>query len=179
MSDAEKHPDPEERRQLRPYRRGVGGIFTIVLVVCSILVLRGIIRHLDRLPSVDALYKTPNVDVRALRACAEDLDKLEAKVRSHAGKAFSDLPEDDAPVPSWQALGGELEHERLTIVARCRLHEPSEDAVVKDLEEAANHIEVLIRSYALLYARHATDGVPESREARRVLKRARSALKSR
>jgi hypothetical protein len=179
MTEVEKIPDAEERRQLRPYRRIVGLIFALVLVVAAVLVLRGIVRHLDRLPSVDALYKTPDVDVRALRACAEDLEKLEAKVRLIAGRAFSELLVEDLPVPEWQSFGGELELERLSIVARCRLHEPREDAVVNDLEEAANHLEALIRSYALLYARHADDGARESREVRRILKRATNALRTR
>lgn len=175
MSD----PQAEERRQLRPYRRVVGLIFVIVLLFGAVVTLRGIIRHLDRLPSVDALYKTPDVDVRALRACAEDLEKLEARARTTCGRAFAELPPLEGPLPEWQTFGAPLELELLTIVARCRLHEPSEDAVVKDLESAAIHLEAMLRSYALLYARHVDDGARESRESRELLKRATDALKTR
>lgn len=179
MSQAEKLPDAEERRQLRPYRRVVGLIFVALLVFGAVVTLRGIIRHLDRLPSVDALYKTPTVDVRALRACAEDLEKLEARVRVVAGRAFSEPPPEEGPAPEWQTVTSELELERLSIVARCRLSEPSDDPAVKDLEDAATHVESLMRSYALQYGRHVEDGVHESRETRRALKRALNALKSR
>lgn len=179
MVEAEKQRDAEERKALRPYRLLVGLIFGLAIAVVGGFVLRGIIRRLDRLPSVDALFKPQVVDVRALRACSEDLDKLEGRVRVLAGRAFSELPaEGQAPV-DWQTLSAELELERVSIVARCRLHEPSADPVVKDLEDAANHVEALLRSYALLYGRHEDDGLLHSIDAKRALQRANTALKSR
>jgi hypothetical protein len=179
MPEAEKQREAEERKQLRPYRRLVGLIFALAIAVVAVFVLRGIIRRLDRLPSVDALLKPTVVDVRALRACAEDLDKLEVRIRALAGRAFSELPPEGQRAADWQALSADVELERISIVARCRLHEPNEDPVVKDLEEAANHLEALMRSYGLLYGRHEDDGLLHSTDAKRALQRAGTALKSR
>lgn len=176
---AEGQQEAEEKKQLRPYRWLVGVIFGLAIAVVAVFVLRGIIRRLDRLPSVDALFKPNVVDVRAMRACSEDLDKLEARVRLLAGRAFSELPPEGQKIPDWQVLSADVELERLSIVARCRLHEPSSDPVVKDLEDAANHLEALMRSYALLYGRHEDDGVTHSIDAKRALQRANTALKSR
>jgi hypothetical protein len=178
MTEVEKQ-EIEERRQLRPYRRLVALIFTVALIVASVFVLRGIIRHLDRLPSVDAIHQPASVDLRALKACADDLEKLEARVRVLAGKAFAAVPVEGEKAAEWQALAAGLELERVTIVARCRLHEPSSDVVVKDLETAANAIENLLRSYALIYGRHVEDGISQSVDARRALGRAMTALRAR
>lgn len=170
-------PEQEaERRELRPYRRLVGGIFTVALAAMCAFILRGIIRTLDRMPSVENLVQPGAVDTRALRACAEDLDKLEARTRKEAGKAFaSDGDEADA----WEPIARALELERLQILARCHLHQASDDPVVHDLATAASGIEGQLRSYSLLYARHRGDGAPLSRETRSALERASAALRSR
>lgn len=181
--------EAEERHQLRPYRRLVMAIFSIVLVLICVLILRGIVRHLDRLPSVAAIAKPKVVDLRALRACAEDLERLEGRVRSAAGLVFAALPPDPRAAAAgagpnvspmtWDELARPLEVERIGIVARCRLNEPSEDVAVRDLEHAAGQIEELMRSYALLYARHLEGGLPHALDARSTLERAASALKAR
>jgi hypothetical protein len=184
MAEGEETPpseaaETEERKQLRPYRRLVGVIFTVAVVVAAVVILRGIIRHLDRMPSVDALSKPARVEVRALRACAEDLGKLEAIVRQNAGLLFSQVPaEDQAPV-DWEQISRPLEIERLGIVARCRLNEPSSDPAVGELEKASNEIDALIRAYALLYSRHLESALPHAIEARAALKRAGAALSAR
>lgn len=165
-----------EARANRPYRRLVGVVFAVAVVALCSVVLRGVVRALDRLPSAATLDRPAEVDVRALRACAEDLDKLEAKIRQAAGRAFAAAP--DAP-DEWHAAQDALELERITLVARCRLDEPSEDPVVHDLERAAEGLESLLRRYNLLYARHKDDGRARSREAREALERATHALRTR
>jgi hypothetical protein len=178
-SRGDEADETEEKRQLRPYRRLVGIIFTVAVVIASVVILRGIIRHLDRMPTVDALSKPAVVDVRALRACAEDLGKLEVSVRQSAGALISQVPLDEKPAGDWESLSRQLEIDRLGIVARCRLNEPSDDAVVSDLETASSELDALIRAYALLYSRHVGSGLPHAIEARAALKRANAAISAR
>ncbi|MCK6550941.1 hypothetical protein L6R52_34205 [Myxococcota bacterium] len=177
--DHRAEAEAEERKQLRPYRRLVGAIFAIAVVVACVLVFRGIIRHLDRLPSLEGLDKPKVVDVRALRACAEDLDRLELRIRTLAGQAFAELPVEGAAQSPWDVHAKQLELERLSIVARCRLNEPTTDGAVADLEKAVGELEELLRSYSLLYARHKESGIPSSKEAREALRRALAALAAR
>jgi hypothetical protein len=164
-----------EEEQNRPYRRFVRIVFALAITLLCGLVLRGIVRHLDRLPSANAIERPATVDVRALRACAEDFDKLIGATRRAAGRAFAEPQGKDG----WRGVAHELEVERLSIVARCRLDESSDDPVVHDLGRAAEGIEGLLRSYSLLYARHFEDGEKAAGEAREALDRATSALKTR
>lgn len=167
-----------ERRANRPYRRVVGLLFAALLLVVAFGVLRGVIQRLDRLPSVESFTPPDRVDDRALRACAEDLDRLEARIRTTAGRSFARDPR--APeTPDWQEESEQLETERLRIVARCRLHESGTDAVVTDLTTAADQLETMLRSYNLLFDRHAADGEKASMEVRAALERALAALRSR
>lgn len=172
-------PRSEEEREAvanRPYRRLVGGVFAILVVVLCGGLIRGVVRAIDRLPSAATLERPAVVDVRALRACAEDLDKLEVKIRQSAAKAFGEAP---APDDGWNAARDAHELERITIVARCRLDEPTEDAAIHDLERAAEGLESLLRAYNLLHARHVDDGLRHSAATRQALERATHALKSR
>lgn len=179
MSEATPSARDEERRSLRPYRRFVQLLFTLAIMGLCAVILRGIVRTLDRLPSVETLDRLELVDERALRACAEDLDKLEARVRLAAGDALAAAPGGPANVERWRATTEAIEVDRLRIVARCRLEEGSDDPVVRDLRLAGQSIESLIRSYHFLFARHQAEGVPESQSAREAVKRARDALESR
>lgn len=179
MNDARPSDAPrsEEERLNRPYRRFVRVVFFMAIIALCGGVLRGIIRHLDRMPSALTLERPSVVDVRALRACAEDLEKLEARARKSAGKAYSEpLP---GAAEAWSLLMRELEIERLSIVARCRLDEASEDPVVHDLALAAEGIEGLLRSYSLLFSRHLEDGLRKSRDAQEAVERANVVLRSR
>lgn len=160
----------EERRRNRPYRRFLGILFAIVVTAASVVVLRGIIRTLDRLPSAEGINRPKIVDVRALRACAEDLERLEGRVRRVARKALTETITEDAP--DWVALSQSLEVERLTIVARCRLDEPTHDPAADALRRAATAIEDLLRTYGLLYARFLSEGVPRSIEVHSAAKEA-------
>lgn len=177
--DQRAESEAEERKQLRPYRRLVGAIFAVAVVVACVLVMRGIIRHLDRLPSLEGLAKPKVVDVRGLRACAEDLERLEVRIRTSAGLAFTELPVDGAAESPWDVHAKALELERLQIVARCRLNEPTTDGAVADLEKAVGELEELLRAYSLLYARHEESGIPHAKEAREALRRALAALAAR
>jgi hypothetical protein len=169
----------EERRQLRPYRRLVGIIFAVLIAIGAFVILRGIIRHLDRMPSSDALQKPNLVDVRALRACAEDLERLERAVRQAGGAAFSGIPAEDAPVPDWEVLSRQFVVDRVAIEARCRLNEKSDDAAVAELETASNEIDALIRAYQVLYGRQVEDVLPHALNAESALRRANAALSTR
>ena len=172
--------ETEEKKQLRPYRRFVGILFTIAVVVTSTVILRGIIRHLDRMPSVDESKKPAIVDVRALRACSEDLERLEARLLATAGTWLSQLPAEGESAPKeWEPLSRQFEIDRLGIVARCNLSDPSSDPAITDLQEASNELESVIRAYGLLYSRHLEDGLPHAVEARAALKRANTALSAR
>jgi hypothetical protein len=167
----------EERRQLRPYRRFVRVVFFVLMGILCFIVLNGIIRSLDRLPSTPGVRPEGPVDVRALRACAEDLERLEKRLRIAAGELLSSPP--DAPAESWQTFAQPYEMERLTIVARCNLEADSNDPVVRDLKTAASALEDLARSYALLYDRHKESGAPRAKDAAEALRRATEALKTR
>lgn len=164
----------EEKKALRPYRRFVGVLFALTIVVLSVLILRGIIRSLDRLPSAESLHRPSHVDTRALRACAEDLEKLELRIRTVGAQALKEVAG-----PDWSAQEQALEVERLTIVARCHLDQPTSDPAAQDLAVAAGAIERLLRTYGLLHARHVAEGQPLSKEAAEALARAISALKAR
>lgn len=178
MEAQEERAESAERRANRPYRRFVGGVFVLVLAVIATGVLRGIIQRLDRLPSVESFLGPERVDDRALLACAEDLGRLELRIRTTAGRSFARDPETE-PRVDWPEEAAKLETERVRIVARCRLHESAGDAVVADLETASDRLEALLRSYNLLLARHEDDGERAATEARAALRRARSALDSR
>ncbi len=167
----------EERRQLRPYRRFVRIVFFLAMGLLCVLVLRGIIRSLDRMPSADGMRPNGPVDDRALRACAEDLEKLERHLRTSAAEILGRDPE--VPGEGWTAFARGFEMERLTIVARCNLDNGSDDPAVHDLQIAASAIEDLGRSYALMYERHKENGLPRSREAIEALRRVNETLKNR
>lgn len=170
----------EERRQLRPYRRFVGVVFALSIVAICAFVLRGIVRHLDRMPSIETFKKLESVDERALLACAEDLDRLSTRIRREAGKVLTELPAArEGGTDQWEAVASGFEQERLQIVARCRLDEPGGDAAAKDLHTAAEEIEALLRSYSLLYARHREDGQKSAVRAYDAYQRAVRALRSR
>lgn len=176
---AERSPDTreEERKKNRPYRRFVRVVFAIAVLVLGGLILRGIIRSLDRMPSPTGARPSGPVDVRALRACAEDLGKLEQRLRLAAGELLSRAPEETTE--SWQTFVQPIELERMNIVARCNLDEPTSDPAVEDLKIAAGALEDLARSYALLYERHKEEGLKRARDARRALERANQTLKAR
>lgn len=167
----------EERRELRPYRRFVRIVFFIFLIILCGGVLRGIIRSLDRMPSASGVRPDGPVDVRALRACAEDLERLERRLRLGAGELLVRDPE--IPMESWQSFAQAFELERATIVARCNLDSGSDDPVVRDLKSAASAIEDLARNYGLLYERHEENGIGHSKDALEALRRANEALKTR
>ncbi len=177
MVEAGQDTREEERRQNRPYRRFVRIVFFVAMSVLCVLVLRGIIRSLDRMPSPATQHSLAPVDVRALRACAEDLERLERRLRT----ASADLLTRDTETPpeDWQTFAQPYEMERLTIVARCNLDAGSNDPVVRDLKTAASAIEDLARNYSLLYDRHKENGIPRSKEAAEALRRANDALKTR
>lgn len=165
----------EEKRQLVPYRRFVRVVFFILLTILCAFVLRGIIRSLDRMPS--ATRSSVTVDVRALRACAEDLASLERRLRLSAAELMG-RPGTE-PAETWQTFAGKLELERLAIVTRCNLDDPSPDPAVNDLRTAASEIEAMASSYGLLYDRLKADGREHSREATEAIRRAATALETR
>ncbi len=179
MNDGTAAKRDEEGKALRPYRRFVRILFALAIVGFCAIILRGIIRTLDRLPSVERLDRLERVDDRALRACAEDLDKLEARVRVAGGEALSRAPEPDVNEEAWKVTADAIEVDRLRIVARCRLEEAPSDPAAADLLAAAQAIEALIRSYHFLHARHVAEGLPESTQAREAIGRAVQTLESR
>jgi hypothetical protein len=168
--------ETEEKKRLRPYRRLVGVLFAVAIVVGAVVILRGIIRHLDRMPSADTLQKPQLVDVRALRACAEDLKLLEAKIREAAATALSTTPAENQIPPTWESLSRPFVLDRISIEARCRLNEKGTDPVVQDLDTAASEIDAVLSSYQLLYSRNLEAMVPHAQNAQAALKRALDAL---
>jgi hypothetical protein len=182
MAEPGQDPAPparSEEEQNRPYRRFVRIVFALVILVISVLVLRGMIRYLDRLPSVDVRFKPQRVDNRALAACAEDLERLAGRIRLAAGHAFSLVPAADSEAALWGTQSRQFEVERLRIVARCRLDEASEDPVVRDLDQASNGIVALLREYNLLYDRYQVDAKSIAGDIGGALDRANSALRAR
>ncbi|MBI2378375.1 MAG: hypothetical protein HYV07_30530 [Deltaproteobacteria bacterium] len=173
MADAPERASSRgaESEQNRPYRRVVALVFTLSVAAICGLIFRGIVRHLDRMPAHE---RPGTVDTRALKACAEDLLRLEESVRKLAGRAFS---EPNAAEPILDQFG-ELEEERSRIVARCTLDQPNDPASL-ELERASSKIEDSARSYRLLFHRHHDDGQAASREARAAIERARSILSKR
>ena len=164
----------DERRQLRPYRRFVLLVFWLAVTSLCGLLIRGVIRHLDRMPSVGTFASPDSVDGRALRACGDDLLKLEADVRTR----FAGLIAGGAVV-SGDEPWNELESRRLKIVARCRLSEPGEDPLATNLNAAAGEIERLIRGFALMFQRYENEVWGHSKDAQESIQRARTILESR
>ncbi len=162
----------EERRQLRPYRRFVGLIFALAITVPSIFILRGIIRVLDRLPSAETMYRPQQVDTRGLLACAEDLERLELKMRRAAADYLIQPSGAD-----WKSIAQGLEVERLSLMARCHLEAPHNPAA-QELAHAAHQLEGLLRSHSLLFERHGVDAAAHSQESRAALGRAREILRA-
>ena len=170
-------PSDDERQNNRPYRRLLTALFVLIITVLCLLTFRGIVRTLDRLPSIDRLHRPDRVDKRALAACAEDLLRVEQKTRALAARALTEPP--NVRLEPWAGRTHAIELDRLRIVARCRLTEPSDDPVVQDLALAATAVEALLRTYGLLYDRYRAEGRPSSREAAEAILRARRALKTR
>lgn len=163
-----------ERAHLRPYRRFVQLLFALFIAVPGFLFIRGIIRHLDRLPSIETFDRPQHVDDRALLACAEDLDRLENDIRKKAARAFAQAEE-----AAWNQTANELELARRTIIARCRLDEPHDDPVVSDLLSAAVDIERLLHFYGVLHSRFEEEALTKAASVRSALSRAQEALSSR
>jgi hypothetical protein len=162
-------PTREEAVANRPYRRFVGVMFALAITAICGLLLRIIVRQLDRLPSAAALDRPATVDHRALLACAEDLERLQADVLRQAGKTFGE-PTTGRHV--WAEAASRLELERLRLVARCHLDAPSVGAQA-ELGRAADAIEGLIRGYTLLHGRLAEDGALRAVEAQTAIESAR------
>ena len=168
----------EERRQLRPYRRFLALLLVVAIVGLCGLILRGIIRTLDRLPSAESMQRLEVVDTRALAACAEDLERLEARVRRAGADALGRAAPAEAP-DDFDTVARGLETERLKVVARCRLDEPRGDPIITELAHAAAALERLLRAYALLVQRFGAEGRPDVQELREALDRARAQLQAR
>ena len=151
MNDAEK-------KSLRPYRRFVRVLFFLAIAAFCAILLRGIVNTLDRLPTAETLDRPERVDDRALRACAIDLDKLEARVRAGGAEALGAPSSAEAPEKAWKTKVDAIELERLKIVARCHLEDDPDDPAARDLAEAAQRLENLIRSYNFLHSRHLESG---------------------
>ncbi len=177
--DGQVTREDRERRELRPYRRFVIALFALAIAVLCGFVLRGIVRTLDRLPSSAGLYRPDRVDDRALRACGEDLERLEARVRRAAGEALGRGPEARGSDRAWAAVATKLELERLGVVARCHLEEPGQDPAQQALAGAAERLEALVGVYGLLVAREEREALPESEALRRALERAAAVLDAR
>ncbi len=178
MNDPTPARREEEGRALRPYRRFVRILFALAIVGFCAIILRGIIRTLDRLPSVERLDRPERVDERALRACAEDLERLEARVRRSGGEALA-RADSKVGAEQWKVTADAIEVDRLRIVARCHLEEASADTAASELANAARSMESLIRSYHFLHARHVAEGLPESEAARASIRRALETLDER
>ncbi len=177
MAVTTEHDEPEsdERQAFRPYRRFVVALFVLLIALICSLIFRGIIHTLDRLPSAKPLERPQKVDARALRACMEDLRKLEHEVRKTATQLFKEPSADR----TFQTVARPLEMERLHIVARCLLDEPGSDPAIQALSAAATAIEDTLRAYSLLYERHREDGLLHIQEAQHHIDRASDALRKR
>ncbi len=169
----------EDRRQYRPYRRFVAGIFGVCTVLLCGVILVGIINSLDRLPSVHGLRSPEVVDTRALRACSDDLAKLKKLVQKGAGRLFSGGQAAMDPLQEWKSFADPIELERLKIVARCKLHDSGDDPAANSLLQAATALESLLRAYALAHARYREGGLPRALETEKALKKADALLKER
>jgi hypothetical protein len=161
-----------EQQQLRPYRRLVTTVFVLGVIALFAFVGRGIIGHLDRMPSVDQFAQPDFVDHRALKACAEDLNKLERLVRKEAAILFTSIgPTPHEPV--WQSL----KKDRLKIIARCMLNEDGTHPAHHSLQVAAENIESQIRSFYLLYEKHQIESAEYSSQSREAIREALEHLK--
>ncbi len=156
-----------EERQYKPYRRFLVVVFA--LLVCGLcgMIIRGITRTLDRLPQAEHMATSAPLDARALKACAEDLRRLESKVRTTAGRRFTVVNG-----PKFGAEANALELERLKLVGRCGLQNPQGDAAREALARAAEGIETLLRVYALLDSRFADEGYTASSNVKEALQQA-------
>ncbi len=169
----------EDRRQYRPYRRFVAAIFGVCTVLLCGVILVGIINSLDRLPSVHGLRCPDIVDTRPLRACSDDLSKLKNVIQKGAGRLFSGGQAAMDPLKEWKEFADPIELERLKIVARCKLHDSSDDPAANSLLQAATSLESLLRAYALAHARYRESGLPRALETEKALKNAEALLKER
>ena len=161
-----------EQQQLRPYRFVVAGFLTINFCLLLGFVLNGIVKHLDRMPSVDQFAQPQSVDNRALKACTIDLQKLEVRIRKEAARLF-ESPNPVTGEPIWQ----NLEKARLEIMARCKLTTPDSHPAHASLVNATEQIESQIRAFNLLYAKHLKESSDYSGVAQKELEEALKAIK--
>lgn len=168
--DKAQHRD-EERRQLRPYRVFLALLIIVGLTALCGMVLRGIVNTLDRLPSTATMQRLDEVDVRALGACADDLVKLELRVRERVAETVAS--ESDRP---WEQSRQAFELERLQVVARCRLDEPGTDPATQELARAATAVESLVRTYTLLFERLNNERTAQDLEFKDALRSVRRLL---
>ena len=172
MAEAPDSAPKEDRRLFRPYRAFLTILVLIGALGLSALILRGIINTLDRLPSADRMDRLEVVDVRALRACADDLGRLEVRARKDAARALERGTE-------WRPALDALEIERLKIVARCRLDDPRGDPAIQQLARGATALENLLRTYTLVFDRIENDGRPEQDDLKAALRTLRPMLDER
>lgn len=172
-----------EERALRPYRRFVAFFFVALVTAVTGLTLRGIIRHLDRLPSRPDAASAVVLDARALRACTDDLELLERATRQEAGRALArsvNAQEAMDLVDAWRRRLADIKH-------RCRLDDSSGTASGATAAAAAAHqslvrsaelIDDLVRELGLLLERHVATTGPTARAAQQSLRQALRALKT-
>ena len=160
-----------EQQQLRPYRYIVGAFLAVIFAVLIIFLVNGIVKHLDRLPSVEQYRQLQTVDGRALKACALDLKQLELKIRTQAGKILSQSKADPHE-QIWQSF----EEQRLKIVARCKLNQESSDLAHISLAKSAELVESELRSFHLLLAKFNRESQEYSAEFQAEIQRFESLL---
>jgi len=164
----------QERQQLRPYRRLVTALFTIgVMGLCGFMG-RGIIHHLDRMPSADQFTQPSAIGHRALQACAEDLSRLERQTRG----SLSNLFKHNRRTPH-ESVWQKLEHDRLRIIARCKLNHEWNPPLpaVSSLKTAADNIQSQIRSFHLLYSKYQRESAEYSTQSKHSIREATELLK--
>ena len=164
----------ERGENYRPYRRFMIVLFTVLVFGICGVIIRGITRTLDRLPQAEHMLSSRPLDGRALRACAEDLRKLETKIRISASQQLGRAPADEV---RWEKVAAQLELERVTLVGRCGLHEGSDDPARAALASAAEALEELLRVYGFLEHRFDEAARPASARALEALGEAETRLR--
>lgn len=151
--------DVEQKRALRPYRRLVFGAFFLFLGIAGALVLRGIIRHLDRLPAPEPHRKELRLDARALSACLDDLKKLHLGFKKGTATRFVETYESPTEARlKWTAFQTETEQKLIKMTSRCQGGDP-EDPLGHAYLRADQAFADLIRMYSLLFERFVQEGV--------------------
>lgn len=147
---SEAPSDPQN--SFPPFRLLVKTLFWLGSAFIAVVVLRGILTNLDRMP-IEGMPTSSELNPAALKACAVDLEALGKRLQTKVSGRFAEGEVERHAVP-WSKIEQRFEAERLRIIAYCRLDRPHEGEAHEALRKAVVDFETLLRAYRRIDLRY-------------------------